>query len=329
MSRIKEIERMLRLIVIIVLSSYACAQSLSDVAAASKSPTTLTRYLESHRTVDWKRLRQVLGLKESEYWIAPCGGDFFAAESPCTAETITVANPVQAIVIIRGSDFSFADEYLRYLRRPNGEWKFAGEMTAYKRNGPSNHGLVQLGAKPFLKISSNHSQIGVSVQQELEEWFDLTLTDFEPVFSFTPDGSEFAFGVNISRDIKAQSSFNQAAGLEQIDMTLSLRFDGTPGLDVPAAYVGIYERHANEKKFRLRTAYSALDHRTMPTKDFEDLANPFGNPAREKLIVYALPGLTKIAVGSDVDDKEWLRGILDQAKSTPEVRMLSKLLTKP
>lgn len=322
---------MCRLAAAIILSSVAFAQTVSEaeIALAIKSPLALARYVESHRTVDWKALRSALSLKESEYWFAPCGGNAPANGSRCSAETLTVANPDQAIVIVRSGDFSYTDEYLRYLRRPNRSWKFAGENSAPKRNGPSNHALVRLGAKPFLKISSNHSQNGVGVQQEVEDWFDLTLPDFEPVFSFTPDGSAGGFGFTIARAMKAQSNFSQATGLERIDTTLNLRFEGTPGLELQGTYVGAYERYANEKKFTLRTAYSGLDrHTKIPTKDFEDLANPFTNPAKETFMVYALPGLTKIAAGSNADDRRWLRDFLDHAKDTPEKRMLLELLAK-
>ena len=116
-----------------------------------------------------------------------------------------------------------------------------------KRNGPSNHALLRLGTKPFLEISSNHSQNGAGIQQEVEDWFDLTLPDFEPVFSFTPDGSAGGFGFTIARAMKAQSNFSQATGVERIDTTLKIRFEGTPGLDLQGTYVGVYERHASEK----------------------------------------------------------------------------------
>jgi hypothetical protein len=323
---------MYRLAATIILSSVAFAQTTqeAEIALAAKSPLTLARYVELHSTVDWKALRSALNLKEEQNWFAPCGGNAPANEARCSAETVTAANPDQTIVIIRGGDFSFTDEYLRYLRGPNRDWKFAGENSAYKRNGPSNHALVRLGTKPFLKISSNHSQNGAGIQQEGEDWFDLTLADFEPVFSFTPDGSAGGFEFTIPRAMKAQSNFSQAAGLERIDTTLNVRFEGTPGLDLQGIYVGVFERHANEKKFTLRAAYSGLDrHTTIPTKDFEDLANPFTNPAKETFMVYALPGLKKIAAGSNADDRGWLRDFLDHAKDTPEKRMLLELLAKP
>src|ERR1019366_8022157 len=67
----------------------------AEIVVAVKSPETLARYVESHSAIDWKILRKVLGLKESEYWLAPCGSNFPAAEAPCSAELAAVMNPLQ------------------------------------------------------------------------------------------------------------------------------------------------------------------------------------------------------------------------------------------
>ena len=288
----------------------------------------LAHYVESHSTIDWKSLRSALGLDESQYWIAPCGSNFPAAEAPCSAEAVTVANPEQAIVIIRGGDFSYTVEYLRYLQDPKGDWQFAGENSAFKKDGPSHHEVMRVGGKAFLKISSNHSQAGVGVSQEIEDWFDLTQPDLEPVFSFTVDGGDGRFGFGVSRNIHAQCSLSQASGLEKIDLILNVHFVGL-GFDLEAMYLGIYERPANAKKFTLRTAYSVLDRRTMiSAKDFEELADPFKGPSNEKLLIYALPGLQKIAAGSDPNAKKWLQSVLSFVQDTPEKRTLLEILAK-
>ncbi|HEY6346789.1 MAG TPA: hypothetical protein VIY49_35305 [Bryobacteraceae bacterium] len=121
----------------LVLAVFCRAQPVSpaadggSVAAAVRSPETLARFVESHRTIDWKGLRNALALKESPFWLAPCGGGFPAAESPCS----TVLNPDQVIVIIRGGTLSI--EYLRYLKDPRVGWRFAGENNALQRNSPN------------------------------------------------------------------------------------------------------------------------------------------------------------------------------------------------
>lgn len=320
---------MTRAVLTILLLSAAFAQSAqqSEIVLAAKSPLTLARYVESHKKVDWTALRTALGLRASEFWFAPCGGDASANQDRCLVQTESFRSPQQTILIIQSLGGSIADEYLRYLRGPNGEWKFVGENSANKRFGPSNHTFVRLGIKPFLKISSDHSQNGVAIGQKLEDWFDLTLPGFEPVFSFTPEGNASGFNFTIGRELKARSSFRQSAGVECIDVSLQVTFQGRR--DWQGSYVGVYERHANERNFTLRTAYSGLDrHVRIPTKDFEDLADPLTNPAKATFLRYALPGLKKIASESDPDDREWLRGVLDHADDTPEKRILVKLLAK-
>jgi len=163
----------------------------------------------------------------------------------------------------------------------------------------------------------------------VEDWFDLTQPDFEPVFSFTPDGSQGRWSMGVSRSIEAKCSFSQAAGIERIEMVLSVHFEGETGLDLPASYAGVYERTGEEKKFTLRNAYSGLDRRTtIATQDFEELADPFSGLSNEKLLAYALPGLEKIATGTDRDAREWLQTVLSFAKDTPEKRALLDLLAK-
>jgi len=98
---------------------------------------------------------------------------------------VTVLNPDQAILIIRGGALSYTLEYLRYLKDPKSGWRFAGENNAFQRNSPSHHKVTRIYNKPFLTISSDHFQNGVATQQVLEDWFDLTMPDFEPVFSAT------------------------------------------------------------------------------------------------------------------------------------------------
>jgi hypothetical protein len=314
----------------LALAVFCRAQPVSPAAdegsfaAAVRSPEALARFVESHRTIDWKSLRNALALKESPFWLAPCGSDFPAAESPCSTETTTVLNPDQAIVIIRGGTLSI--EYLRYLKDPKVGWRFAGENNALQRNSPSHHEVVRLGDKPFLAISSDHSQVGVAIEEVHEDWFDLTQADFEPVFSGTVDGSQWRFGLGVGRTMHATINPSLSTGRERIDVLLDVQFDGV-GCDQKALYLGNYERAANEKKFTLRDVHLLPGTGTpISPKDFEDLANPFSGLSNERLLVFALPGLEKIAVSSDPQAREWLRSILDHAANTPEKRVLLDLL---
>ncbi|HEY1757058.1 MAG TPA: hypothetical protein VGG72_16915 [Bryobacteraceae bacterium] len=316
---------MFRFVVATILSSVAFAQTAPEpeIALAAKSPMTLARYVESHKEIDWGALGKALGTDPKK--ITTCG----YAENLCSTEIVNVLSPDQALVIIRGGFLSRNVVYLRYLEEPSGGWRFAGARNAYTKEFPSHHEVMRVGSKPFLKISRDDSQIGMGVTQEVEDWFDLTQPDFEPIFSFTLDGDEGRWSMGVGRSIHAQASVSEASGLERIDLVLSIHFSG-PGLDVEDIYLGIYERPANAKAFSLRTAYSGLDRRTtISTGDFEELADPFSGLSNEKLLAYALPGLQKIAKGSDPDAREWLQSILNYAKDTPEKRELLDLLKKP
>ena len=298
------------------------------MAVAVKSPRTLARYVESHSAIDWTILRNALGLKQSEYWLAPCGSNFPVAEAPCSAELAMVLHPDQTIVVIRGGFLAYTVEYLRYLQDPKSGWQFEGEYSAYQKHSPSHHKFMRPWGKPFLTISSDHSQNGMATQQVLEDWFDLTQPDFKPVLSITVDGSESRFNIGVWRTMHATFSLSQPGGIETVSLILDVHFEGI-GLNQQDSYVGVYERRAGEKKFTLRNAYSGPGRRTpMATTDFEELADPFSGVSNEELLAYALPGLQKIAAGSDSDAKDWLRSVLNHAGDTPEKRLLLGLLAK-
>lgn len=298
----------------------ASPEEEAEIFAAVKSPETLAAYVTSHPTVDWKVVRKRLNHKEDQYWRAPCGSDFPAEASACATQIEAVSNPDQEILTISGGPLSRAIEHLRYLKGPGGGWRFAGEKNAVGHYSAGSHRLTQFGRKTFLVVSSDHSQNGIATQQVLEEWFDLTLPDFEPVFTFTPDGGQGRFGFGVGRGIKATPKLSDSDGVESIEVTLTITFDGV-GLDLAATYTGVYQRAPGETKFTIRRA-------TIPTQDFEELADPFSDLSNERLLAYALPGLEKIATGSDADAKDWLRSVLENAKDTPEKRTLLNLLSQ-
>ena len=108
-----------------------------------------------------------------------------------------VAKPEQIILIIEGKFRRTNDVFLRYLRTANGNWKFAGERRAFVRNEIRKQEITSVFGKPFLKIASDRTQVGFSIRQEVEEWFDLTRSDLKPVFTFTREGSFSNFGLSV------------------------------------------------------------------------------------------------------------------------------------
>jgi Carboxypeptidase regulatory-like domain len=287
------------------------ATEMDAIAKAIESPAALARFLKANSTIDWSLLRRALGLAEAKYWRPPCADN-------CSTQIVPVPNADQAILVIRGDEISPTVEYLRYVKNSNGAWRFAGEKNSYQRNSPSSYRLMKWGEKPFVAISSDLSQNGFATQQVLEEWFDLAQQDFLPVFAFTPEGSQWRFGFGVGRTIKGAYAFSRTPTAEKIELTLKIHFNGV-GLDHPATYVGVYSRAAGEKSFTLRSA-------TIPVEDFAGIADPFSSLSNEALLKYALPGLQKIAQGSDHAAKEWLKSILSSAKDTREKRALLALM---
>jgi hypothetical protein len=316
----------------IILSTIAFAQNArrDDIVLASKSPLLLARYIEAHKLFNWDALTNALGIREKEPIYAPCGGPK-DVQNPCSTSLLTVLNPDQQILIIQGELLQHNDVYLRYLRKSNGEWTFAGKRTAFVKEFPRRHEAVRLNGKPLLKIASDHSQIGGALVQEVEDWIDLAQPGFDPVFSFTPEGSYSDFSFAVWRTIRAQAIPIRGQRVERIDLVLNVKFEG-PGMSLPATYVGVYERAPGEKKFTIRRAYSDQVRRTeMPAGDFEGIGGvsidllEFPN---ERLLFYAFPGLQKIASGSDKDGREWLQLVLDHTGDCPEKRSLLDLLAK-
>lgn len=165
-----------------LVSSLAQAQ---DIASVSKSPLDLARYVESHADVDWRALFAALRVPQREHWVPPCGA---RGDDPRSAQVVTVLDPDQQIVIIHSGLLAVDDVYLRYMKQGQG-WRFAGAFSAYVKNYPRRYEVFRFNSKPFLKIASDHSQTGFFLLQEVEDWFDLTQPGFDPVFSFTAEGS--------------------------------------------------------------------------------------------------------------------------------------------
>ena len=186
-----------------------------------------------------------------------------------------------------------------------------------------------MNGRPYLKIRSDHSQVGFALLQEVEEWFDLTQPGFRPVISFTSQGSYEPFSFAVGRTVEAQASASQTPGRETIEIVLNVHFNGI-GLDIPATFIGIYERPSGARAFSIRRAYSDPDRRTaIPTEDLEGLGGPdLDKLSNERLVFYALSGLQTIASGSDEEARQWLKLVLEHVRDTPEKRALLDLLRR-
>ncbi len=308
-----------------ILSTFAFARRRPpvEIALAAKSPLTLARYVASHKVLDWKVLQSVLSTQAGKEYFRVCGE---SEEDPCSVEIETVLEPAQTILILQAADPKKYDVYVRYLQKKNGDWQFTGTHEAMVGEYPRRHEFAQVNGKPFLKVASDHTQIGIALLQEVEDWFDLTQLTFQPVFSFTRQGSYEPFSEEVGRAVRAWATPKRVDGVDAIDVTLTVTFNG-PDVGVHVEFEGIYKRSSGARIFSLQAAYSNVDRRAViPLEDFAGLGGvDFDEISNERLVFYAFPGLKKIASGPNKVAREWLRFVLGNVGDTPEKRALTEL----
>ena len=299
-------------------SGFGQTKAEAELLRAARSPYDLAKYAESHGEIDWSPLWAAWKVKDSEY-LNPC--------RHCQSEILTVRKPDQAILILYDGGPQYHDLYVRYLKEPDGSWKFSGVQLVYIRETTNDrpHKVLRLWAKPFLMVSRDQSQIGFATIQEREDWFDLTLPDFEPVFSFTPQGSYELFSFAVWREWDSTAAPNVEGAAETIWLTIKAKYEGPTTMEFLVTYTGLYQRRAGQKAFSLKSA--TANGRPMRVAEFEVIGDAF-KMTQEQLLVQSLPGLRKLAVSKDADGKEWLQTVLEQAKDTPEKRELLGLLGK-
>ncbi len=233
-----------------------------------------------------------------------------------------VENPEQVILIVNAS-LPF-DVYLRFGKGERGEWHVTGKYYANVWDGnPHRHEIVRAGSTEFLLIST-HGGHGSGLDAEMEDWLDLSMPSFTPVFSYTVRGHEYAGGAGISREIEAGAHAKSPTEIE-LGLTTNLSYGGL-GLG-RFEFFGNYSRTPGGT-FALQTVRSGYPPSPITKRDFQAFVRT-GGASEEQEIKYALPRLKEIAAGKNDEATKWLKHILDRTGDTPEKRTLLELLAKP
>jgi len=308
---------MLLPLAVLLLAQAAQAQD-DELVRAATNPYDLARFIDSHLGFDWSVLWKALGTPGT--FIQPCGKPSNGLRG-CSTEVIGVQNPDQAIVLVVG-DSTPADAYIRYLKQPDGSWKFSGVQAAFIRNHPRRHEVDRSSGTPYLRVA-RQGIYGSDVDSEIEVWYDLSQPSFEPIFTFVSQGHQQRFAFGIGRTVFGVMQPAKYA----IDVTLQVEFFGTDGYRQYSLGVELYRaryvRPDLSKPFSPRMQESKVSG-----KEFEALADLNQGPSDEDLIRLDLHGLTEVATGKDAAAKTWLRDLLKRCKDTPEVRKLKALLPK-
>jgi hypothetical protein len=308
-----------------VFSSLALAQNAAEpeLVRAAKSPYDFSRYVDTHPKIDWNAMWHALGVQDTK--LLGCGS-LISRDDPCSTETVTINNPDQVIVILQPE--GGGDLYARFQKDPNGDWRLTGRFEAYVKNHRDRHEIFRFGNKPFLKIS--HQGIsGSGADSEVESWFDLTLPSFDPIFGITLEGHLQRYGIGPSSSLSTLVSTDIVEGKEEIQVVALVRYSVMEEQDLGfATYTGVYERAPGQREFSFKSGKG--QGAAMSQTDFDQVANITDDgPSPEKLLVYALDGLKKVASGKDADAKDWLQYVLSRCKDTQEKRTLLDLLAKP
>ena len=303
-------------IAMLVFASAALGQDAA-VAQAGKSPRDFARYIGSGVYVDWGALWAALGNSgEPPERVPPCG------DSSCSTEMLTVSNPSQAIVLLESN--RAWDFYFRFLEQ-QGVWRYAGYY-ASEPSYPRRHEVSRLGGRPILRIAEVGAR-GGDLSLELERWFDLTLPDLQPVFTFPARGDQSRFAFGISRRLIGSAVPETKGSVETINLALQIAFSFRGVRLDSRSYQGRCERSSGQTAFFLVSASGRGG--PMPTKQFDDLADITDGPSDAQMLVYAFEGLRRIATGKNSDTKIALKQMPDRLQPSPERQALLGLLAKP
>jgi hypothetical protein len=286
--------------------------------AQTTNPYDLARYLTSHKGTEWEAVWNAWGIPKGDT-------PFCDAEGACTVDLITITKPSQVILVIQSQP---SDSYFRF--RPTGpKWRYAGSTSGLDKNYGRRYEIARMGGKPFLKTSSQGAN-GSDWDSELESWFDLSLEKFEPVFWFTPRGSEFRTGFGVCRDVRAFAS----EGMEgTIELDIEIRFSLLGKIDLGfARYKARYARTAHDTRFTLREGVPlGGSARSLSNADFEKLVNidVDDGPSDEQLVQFAMPRLKEIASGRDQASRKSLKEGIEHWEDSPAKRELLALIDRP
>ena len=314
-----------RVLLLAIIGAVAAAsQSLTptqkaELARAAKNPFDLAKFIDTHPAPGWR-----INVKPGTHAlsIAPdyTQRDFEA----CKTKLLTVKTPKQAIVVIEGE---WHKEFVRYTRQSDGSWQAEGTADAGVR-APQDYKIDQTSRTPFFRYTYE-SIHGSGIFGVDEVWVDLTRPGFGGAFYLMLEGYEDRMGTGIGRKISTTvvERNDQVRSTVHIDLTRrGLLADASANYDFAIGSLSVqfvYARTQPGGPFRCRSLDQAVS-----CKDLHSLTylGEGDSPTEEYLIRFAIPGLKKIAVGSDNEAKQWLREYIAARKDTPEVRQIKALL---
>jgi hypothetical protein len=290
-----------------------------ELAAAAKSPYDIARFVDSHVTFDWAPLWKALAMNVDKLFMRPCRAT--DGERDCRAELVTVLDPFQVIVLLDRAGL-YPHVYLRFTRESGadkpGPWKFAGYFRAVARYAEAHHRTIRIGTKPYL-IVGDEVYGGFDWLIRKENWFDLTLPGFEPVFRFTTERAHNGMpDPMLVFQASGMVTKIESTPVERIHIGYVTQFTG-PKLAAMRSDGATYTRRGNEFVFDPALSKTS-EHDIDAWYGFD-----FG-PTNDQVLTYLLPDLKKIAADGEGEDRDSLVRLLNRCSDTPEKGALNELL---
>ncbi len=295
----------------------------ADVSSVALDPYLLAQYINGHPSVDLGPLRVVLRMDDPAVLGQSC------VDADCHAEVIKVSgsNYEQAIVwnYYKSRRAAF---WLRYQREPSTPWQFlSGNHVEGKSSDPEREVITAFG-KPFFVVRGAGPG-GTGVTSRVETWFDLTVTNAQPVVAFTKEGSrtrgcEGCIVKTLTTVVKPQDVKPVELRVERtVHFGVPAKDSSQTSIDLGSITALVVYLRPDNGPFKLAPSLSSVPKNVL--ESVFDISDESGM-ANEVFLKYDIANLRKIANDRQTPAAQWLTTFLRACKETPEKTELLRQL---
>lgn len=301
-----------------------------ELSQSAHSPYDIQRFVDTHTAFRWEPLWKALnipakgfGLPQMECEARP------DASRECSSELITVLNPPQIIVLLRGQ-FNL-EVYLRFRADApidqSPRWHFGGYYHPEDRWAPGLHRIVLLGKKPFLAFMTEGAH-GTGLSTKWESWIDLSRSEFEPVFGYVTEGHLEALPIGgLSREVRGFVVSLEDDPVESITVNYHIDFQIE---QKDGAMIGVGDKEDDAVYSREQGGDFRFDERRSTASAdqiYQVYQNLDSDISNEDYLRYTFKSLKSVAIGQYGEaSRIWLTNLVANSKDTPEKIELNALL---
>ncbi|MFN7925392.1 MAG: hypothetical protein U0Q16_35160 [Bryobacteraceae bacterium] len=293
-----------------------------EIERLAGSPLELAKFVETHSNFEWAPLWRAL---KHESFLPSCSAGFQGVP-PCSSEVITVADPLQLIVILEHESSGF-QVFLRYRSNGPGKWRHSGSYSPFVKYFHPEHRVTRLGGKPYLVVTGQGAA-GLGVSGKLESWIDLTREKFEPCLSFTSSSHFLPTGDHPGRETRGLMTSYSADPEQSVTVAYHVEFTARAG----DSKVRVVERSDKVVYVRAKSGNFEMAPRlSTATKEQVEMfyeGSALDDFDKKGFLRFNLGGLNSVARGNDTKLRDWLEKYLADGPETAESRDLKELMKR-